>query len=212
MKNFLLHHRTWITIITLTIVGLSIYTGLSYLFGPKNSKIFDFGIESASSVTRVEPLPNTTKIGPVPDFVVYFDLDVKAEKAKLKAIPEIKFEKSNLKKNRILFRPTEPLKANTSYILTVEVAGKDKFNWKITTKSYSVDKDYAKSVNKVKKALPYKSENFRVSYDPPTDKYYADISGQPMTPFIVEVNRWFASFGVIDTTPLNIVAFPVKNF
>lgn len=207
MKNFLLQHRTWITIMTVTVVGLSIYTGLSYLFGPKNSKIFDFGIESAASVTRVEPLPNTIKIGAVPDFVVYFDLDVKAEQAKLKAEPELKFEKSNLKKNRVLFRPTESLKANTSYILTVEVASKDKFNWKITTKSYSVDKDYAKSVNKVKKALPYKTGNFRVAYDPPTDKYFAYMSSQQMTKHLEEVKQWFASFGVVDTTPLNLGTF-----
>lgn len=211
MTNFFKHHF-WISLIVVLVVVLSLYAGFSSFFAKNEKPKVEFGVESVANVRRVEPLQNSVNIGPAPDFIVYFGINIKAEKVKLKANPKLEFEKSNREENQILFRPKEPLLPNKNYTLIVEIAGKDRYTWQITTKNYSVGQDFASKVNLVKNALPYNGTNIKIAYLASSDKFYADIPDKEIAKYKSEVNSWFASKGLADTTALNIIIFPVNKF
>ena len=62
MKKYFQKHKIWVPIIVLTIVGLSVYSGLSAIFSKDVNQKLNIGIEFAAKVKRVEPLPNTKNI------------------------------------------------------------------------------------------------------------------------------------------------------
>lgn len=180
-------------------------------FGANKQKGVAF-FPSFVEVRRVEPLPNMTGIGPAPDFVVYFGASVTSGDISLKSSPVLTFVKIKKAQDQIVFRPKTSLKPNQSYDISVLNLGKTVFVWQIKTKNYTVTDDYAVKVNQAKATIPYKSANVTLSYDPPTDKYFAYISGLPLSKYLPEVTSWFATFGITDTSPLSVNSVYVKKW
>jgi hypothetical protein len=213
MINFLKKYfksHIWISLGFVLIVLLAV---LSFIgsFANNNKKVINF-FTSPVVVSRVEPLPNMTNVGPAPDIVIYFGSTVSADDISLRTSPALTFEKIKKDKDKLLFRPLKSLKANQDYDISVLNQKDVAFVWKIKTKSYNVADDYAAKVNKAKATLPYKSANVIFSYDPPTDKYFAYISGLPLSKYLPEVTNWFATFGITDTSPLSINSVYVKKW
>lgn len=213
MINFLKKYfksHLWVSLIFVLVVLAAIVSFIGS-FAKNKRPAINF-LQTPIEVRRVEPLPNMTNIGPAPDVVIYFGSAVTADDISLKTNPTLTFEKIKKDKDQLLFRPLTSLKPNQDYDISVLNKKNTVFVWKIKTKNYVVADDYALKVNKAKATIPYRSANVNLSYDPPTDKYFAYISGLPLSQYLPEVTNWFATFGITDTAPLSINSVYVKKW